>query len=344
MVAAPVVEGEDEAPALGVVDERRVRSACRAPRSLPPPGGRSGPSRSASVPPPRSPARLGLGQASQRGRGFSAASGSIALGREPPPGLGVEPPADRLGGAGELGRMRRQLGMVDQVAGSRRARARCPPCGVSARRVAPARRPARRGRPVARRPRHRPARARSSASRAARSAWRSPLRAAIQARSASTRAWVKRRRGQMGSPRARPRRAGRRPGPSRAGRARPRGRRAEPARTASSQSSASSKRPARVARSARASQTRSSSGATLSGLLEFLATPLDRIRLVVDLPEGAQVFGGIALALDLPAQEAPVIVVPAGHPVEVVPAAAAPPRRARPPRRIARSRHVSASP
>ena len=51
-------------------------------------------------------------------------------------------------------------------------------------------------------------------------------------------------------------------------------------------------------------------------MLEFPATPLDRIRHVVDLPKSAQVSGGIGLALDLPAQVAPVILVPAGHRVK----------------------------
>src|SRR3954471_14416086 len=54
-------------------------------------------------------------------------------------------------------------------------------------------------------------------------------------------------------------------------------------------------------------------GGDLSCALEFPATPLDRIRHVVDLPKSAQVSGGIGLALDLPAQEASVVLVPAGH-------------------------------
>ena len=44
----------------------------------------------------------------------SARLASISAGRQPPPGRGVEPPADRFGGAGELGRVRRRVELVHQ--------------------------------------------------------------------------------------------------------------------------------------------------------------------------------------------------------------------------------------
>ena len=145
---------------LGVVGERGYAQLAGGAASLPPPGERSGPSRSASVPPPAG-RRLGLGQPCPCGRGFSLERG-IAAGRR-----SATRPRRRTAGRSRRPRgparpRGRQLGLVDQLPIVARARSRYPPCGVSARRAAPARRPARPGPPVARRPWHRPARARSA--------------------------------------------------------------------------------------------------------------------------------------------------------------------------------------
>ena len=117
----PVVEGEDEAPALGVVDERGYAQAARVPRSWRAARRTKRPQQIGE----RSAAGAAGGSALASRACAAAASGSrdgIAPGRDSPPGLGVEPPADRFGGAGELGRQRRQLGLVDQLLVVARAR------------------------------------------------------------------------------------------------------------------------------------------------------------------------------------------------------------------------------
>ncbi len=313
-VAAPVVEGEGEAPSLGVVGEGGDAHGA-GDRGLCSPLAAKRPEEVGERPAVGRGRRLGLCQASQRGRGLGP-GGLIPAGRQLPPGLGVERSAERLGGAGELGRVRRRVDLVHQrrVAIARRVSRRL--AASAARRVARSRRPARPGQPAARGRRPRPApgrrafrgpRARPGDRRSARPTRRRAPAPAPGASPKRAGVW----------PRARARQAGRRPGPIRAGRARPRSRRAAPARTASSQSPASSKRPERVARSAWASQTRSSSGAILPAFSSVLAHPFDRIRLVVEAPEQAQGLGGIARVVELAAQEASVFVVPAGDPVKV---------------------------
>ena len=109
--AAPVIEREDQAAALGVIDERgyaqlrecRAVASCRRTKRPEEIGERFAAGRR----------RLGLGQPCLCGRGLSLESG-VALGRDSPPGRGVEPPADPVGRAGQLGRKGRQLGLIDQ--------------------------------------------------------------------------------------------------------------------------------------------------------------------------------------------------------------------------------------
>ena len=52
-------------------------------------------------------------------------------------------------------------------------------------------------------------------------------------------------------------------------------------------------------------------------ILQFPANPFDRMRLVVEGPEEAQGLDGIARVIELATQEASVLVVPAGDPVKV---------------------------
>ena len=198
--------------------------------------------------------------------------GRIAPGRQGPPGPGLEPPADRLGGTGELGGMRRHLGQFDQPLVMIDAPHPSPPSGVAARRLSPARRPGRRGRPVARGRHHWPAPARGSPrGPTARPPGRHPE---PPARPASRASWPEASPKRADGPRRDgPHRAGRPLWPTRGGLSRQRDRRAAPARNGPATRRPRRIVPARIARSADASQTRSSSGADCLALASAAVMP-----------------------------------------------------------------------